>query len=794
MSGRAQFIRARGSFLPDGLLLWLLLLQLHSPARAELPTTNAVQFFNHLSSRLLQREFGLPLQQIQIYPTNQYTPAVHRLLQVAANLWETTPDSPDNLPTVFRPRFGVSNNVVFICDYVLVTNASDLAGLPLLDLTATPNAPALIPPSGDALIFGVPLVIGARQGLPNFNEFSMETEFQLSRKVQLVKAGAPGAITQTNQFFVMSLTVPMGVEFWNSYASNYTRSVSIRVTNHCSVSLTNDLGVNFTANYVMGDSFSTNDWPKFTAQSNNKSFLVLLRTNLPALPIVGYLPNLGANGFVSPTNVALFDTSQELLAPRWGFAITNRIHARIVDDMTGQIIDYVLLGGMSAQTNLTDVFSRPLGASGDPFEQLWCTNTLPSGKLSGRIGVLHQILISRGAQGGVDLSDGRWRSYGVFTPSSVDAAVANFNAFMNSTTPGTNTVPFTPAFRFSIPMLWQANDPLVHSLSDELFNREKSGGVRFFDPPSPSPQIQLENLGYKNDRYRPWQIDPGAVQFDPHAYDPAVKDPLATSSSAWTFPTNAPLSAEILGRIHRGTPWQTLYLKAAAASPLTWQNWSGHAPESAAHTHPTNDWSLVAFIQTLLNTNSPRDLLSVNEPNLNHWQDTLDGLVVLTNISTELQLALGQAPVFASLSLVASSAEVTAVLQSLAALRATQPGQVFRNPGNWLATPELSSAAPWLNQSTDFQRIRGLTDEAYEQLPSQLLARLREDSVGSIQPGSPPTIQFTGSDDFPYAVETSTNLVNWISVSTNYPSNGVFEFALPPVSGTNRFYRSTLLP
>ena len=202
------------------LVIGIFVLLAAQPVAAQLPTTNALSFFTNLSAKLVQREFGLSLNHLQIYPTNYYTPAVHRLLQVSANLWEATVDSPDNLPTVFRPRFGVSNNVVFISDYVLVTNVSDLDGLPLLDLTGATDAVALIPPTGDALIFGVPLVIGARTGLPNFNEFSMEPDFELSRKVQLVRPAPGSPITQTNQFFVMSLTVPMGVEFWNSYASN----------------------------------------------------------------------------------------------------------------------------------------------------------------------------------------------------------------------------------------------------------------------------------------------------------------------------------------------------------------------------------------------------------------------------------------------------------------------------------------------------------------------------------------------------------------------------------------------
>ena len=123
---------------------------------------------------------------------------------------------------------------------------------------------------------------------------------------------------------------------------------------------------------------------------------------------------------------------------------------------------------------------------------------------------------------------------------------------------------------------------------------------------------------------------------------------------------------------------------------------------------------------------------------------------------------------------------------------------MFRSLGDLLATPELTTLSPWLNYSGAYQLQRGITDEAYEIIPSQLLSRVRADSVGSVwQNGATWRIQFTGFDNYPYAVESSTNLVNWTSVSTNYPTNGVFTFTNSTDStdaGGKRFYRSALLP
>lgn len=101
---------------------------------------------------------------------------------------------------------------------------------------------------------------------------------------------------------------------------------------------------------------------------------------------------------------------------------------------------------------------------------------------------------------------------------------------------------------------------------------------------------------------------------------------------------------------------------------------------------------------------------------------------------------------------------------------------------------------PWLNLVAYVQLQRGISDEAYETIPVQLLARLRADSVGSIsETNEELKVHFTGFDDYPYTVESSSNLVNWIPLSTNYPTNGFFEFIEPVIPGRGyQFYRSKL--
>jgi hypothetical protein len=794
MSGRAQYSLARDAFLRRGFLLLALLVLIPArPIVAQIATPDPVNFFTNLSSRLLQKELGLPLTQIQIHPTNQYTPAVHRLLQVTANLWESTTDEPEGLPTVFCPRFHVTNGIVFLSSYALVTNDAALAGLPLVDLTAAANAAELIPASGDALVFGVPLVIGARKGLPNFNEFSLESIFQLTRKLQLRRSVTWGPITETNQFFVMSLTTPFGVEFWNSYSNDFTRAVDIFVTNRMSVRITNDLGVDFTQHFQKGAAMSTNNWPRFRANSTS-SFLVPLRTNLPAIPAVGYLPGASSNGvigFVSPTNVALYDTSQNLFAPRWGVTISNRLHAKIVDQATGRIIDHVLLNGLTSHRQLTDEISDPPVGSGDPFQLLWATNALPSGYLSGRLGAILQINISLGNFG--IPPQGEWQAYGEFRPPNVTLAIQTFRTAYHS---GTNTfleVPFSPVVQIRMPMLWQVNDPLVRQLATDMFDNERSGQAVRVAPPGIIYSGSLQGLGYLNERYRPWPASTEDGWNDPYATNPALKDPLMRASDNWDFPSNAPLDLESLGRIHRGTPWQTICLKSADVALPTWQNWTGHIdPAVAQQTHPRRDWSLITTLQALLNTNAPQQLLSVNDRNPINWMAALDGLNVLTNIGPT---GIGARPEFEMLTIASNSWQALLLAEAIAATRANQPGQVFRNLGELFATAQLSLASPWLNPSTSWQQLRGMTDRAYEIIPAQLLSRVRSDSVGEIQSCDPTMqIQFSGYDGFPYAVEHSLNLSNWTAISTNYPTNGVFQFDISPATSSNAFYRSVLLP
>lgn len=808
-----------------GLILALFLV-VPAWAGPQLDTSNPVAFFANLASRLLKAEMNLDLARLQIYPTNQYTPAVHRLLQVTANIYEASTnrfnDAYPHLPTVFRPRFTNDNGTVYITGYVEETNAAFLSHT-MRDLVSPAAANAVQP---DDLLLGFPLVIGAKKGHPNFNEFSMESVFQIKRKVELVKS-APGGgnmISQTNQMFVMGISNVCGVEFWNSYGTAYPRALDIYVTNFVTMMLTNDFGFTYLTNWLVTGELhlDTNAWPGWNGGVTNGSFVVPLRTNLIFLPDLVYRQSL--TRFVPNTDI--YERPSGFHFPRWGLTVSNRLWAIAIDSGTGRVVDYIQLSGLNAYRDLTTEIAQ--SALGPGFDALWTVTTnAANGFLTDQRGVISQLEISKGNSGG-NTTD--WNSYGIGQVSGATKAkeIAKFIAFytanhlasyydVNSgiTYQGSNgaltaIAPFSPTRKISLPMIWQANDPLVHHLFADLFYAERSGQLHEWWPPGRTNMTVVINLGRLNERYQPWGGNPMVtaggtdLNADPlFAVNLAIKDPGATSSDTWQFPTNKSPALDWLGRIHRGTPWQTVYLKSPSLADAGlrddhWWNWTGNFNDvDAQHMKPTRDWPLVTLIAALINTNDPHTLLSVNERSTNAWLAVLDGLTALTNSASDDQLLnIPPQTQFDPIVVLSNSPQAAVLAEAVRTRRLSQPGQVFLGLDSLLAIPELSVASPWLNRSTDTQRNKGISDEAYEKIPAQLLSLLRLDSVGALMSDAGALkIQFTGYDGFPYAVETSSNLLEWVSASTNFPANGVFEVTVSPVAGeTQRFYRSALLP
>jgi hypothetical protein len=271
----------------------------------------------------------------------------------------------------------------------------------------------------------------------------------------------------------------------------------------------------------------------------------------------------------------------------------------------------------------------------------------------------------------------------------------------------------------------------------------RTNAVRFAIPPSLT--LTNHNLGLVNDRYRPWGGNPNQST-DLLARDTRVKDAMIQRSDDWEFPTNKLPGLGWIGRVHRGTPWQTLYLKAGIMDSTNWYSWAG-----SAGTHPTNDWYLVDLFTTAPNDNAARGLLSVNQTNLAAWSAVLSGVSVLTNTTPTSrlrsntvafsELLIQPSPLGWQLTnivaginrtrqwetnLLMTGREVPLFQRTGGALGVVgRPFPVaaplFQRMGRILATPELTSASPFINPD------HAIDDVIMERIPQQILSLLRDD-------------------------------------------------------------------
>jgi hypothetical protein len=272
------------------------------------------------------------------------------------------------------------------------------------------------------------------------------------------------------------------------------------------------------------------------------------------------------------------------------------------------------------------------------------------------------------------------------------------------------------------------------------------------------------NIGKLNNRYEPW--DPlGLLQYRSGSKTKALlqlKDPMITRSDDWEFLNNKFPNAGWLGRIHRGTPWQTVYLKSPSLPWTNWQNWSGdlqmvtnygqistnlvplsnpptNAIMDAYFSHPTNDWALLDLFTTAFNENASHGLLSVNQTNLAAWSAVLGGVIALTNTLSDADLAGSRPlkPQFAPVAVQpagvydpASPPPLARIWKAINDTRWTNsPSHSFSKLGDILQVPELTVASPFLNTSSQNVLNRGITDAAYERLPQQILGLTKADQT-----------------------------------------------------------------
>ena len=712
--------------------------------------------------------------QIQVYPTNHYAPSVHRLLQLAANIYDASTNRtfnqtfPTNMPasgfpSVFMPVFsnayaaGRGGKGIYITGYLEVTNL-DLINRPppFYDL----EDPAFVPPSQSSgfLVYGIPFVVGAKKGYPNFNEFALQSDLIVSRKLEFHRDTPGGDIVRTNQTYNLGISNSFGVEAWNSYGSAFTRSLDLIAASDviCSVTNTNGFikafnGAPLSGTYSIGTVTNVLNWPAYN-QGQKVSFFAPISTNYLFLTNSDYAFN--QNQFLR-AGLIPNDPPNIYPIPQWSVNLRSRLRVIMVDRAANRIIDYVNLARTEPTINLAEHLNH--NESGAPADctglfsgigSIFCTNRLQN-SIDPRVityGIQNQIMVSRGLY---SVDDRYWADYQKAQNKAAEAAI--FNARMGHIGPESATMdfaaPFTPRQVVHRNVSWQVNDPLVHYVVQDLIDlMGASKPVTYgIDPTGPftdfagakvgGSSVQVDPL---NAHYRPWGGRPGSSGDTAPSTKKNwnVKDPFVSRSDDWQFVTNKFPDLGWIGRVHRGTPWQTIYLKPPGADPVaasqTWAKWSGHIITNWYSTNftlldyvysdPTNDYRVLDLFTTAFNDNASRGQLSVNQTNLAAWSAALAGCIVNTNAGTNSFSFIQPAGTFNALDTNAYPALVK-IVAGINRTRAAQPGGRFARLGDILRTPELTTASPYIVTNNNAV----VNDAVYERIPQQILSLLRND-------------------------------------------------------------------
>jgi hypothetical protein len=700
-----------------------------------------------------------------------YTPAVHRLLQLAANIYDATTNG--FYPSVFRPMFSrdaLTGNI-FINGYTNIAYVSGTSD-PLLstpvDITALSlgNIPTV--GSGRTLglnnvnVYGVPWIIGAKKGLPSFNQLYMQNNIGVNRKMEVLLPGVNGLSSfSTNKQYNMGITNLVGMSFWNSYYSNYfggdnSGNITVYFQDTMTMAASNAyLGSNGTAitfsittnmSYWPGSLWTAQGTIPQGAQGPYSPFVSVVFTNV-FLAASAYVPSGTASGGFVDLNLNPPWTTNTLnyTLPQMALFTTNRAQAYVLDGVGARqhVVDYVHFSGPNVYQNIATNLTDPNSYG------MWSTNGFGRSSAPPTFGEVDQILYSAGIPGYAVPQTEAWG----LPAATIAGQQEIFNAYITGKTtyngqplpPNSHQAPYTPQRLMSYYTNWVANDPLVHYLSSDLnYINPGSTGFRREDNGTTLPANWPPSLSQVSPRYQPWGYSgqmAGLNGADTNQFNLAFKDPAVTGSDAWNFPTNLFPNIGWLGRVHRGTPWQTVYLKSTNLLSLanyqentmvyglpTWQYWTGDTGNSfdASNSAPVFDRWLFDLFTAGPNQNATLGQLSVNQTHLAAWSAVFSGIPVYTNLaSTNLTI-------FPPAGTNGVNSELGIIWNSIQQTRSNTnqfPSQSFTHLGDVLAAPALSDASPFLtplqNDPVQLQYHSLINEQMYEWLPQETLGLLK---------------------------------------------------------------------
>jgi hypothetical protein len=748
---------------------------------------------------------------IPVYVNGQfvYTPAVNRLLQLAANLYDATTN--DVFPSVFRPIFSRYGTNVYITGYtniVTVSGPSDVVFSTPFDLHTFSQVGGV---NVQVNIHGVPWILGAKKNMPAFNKFYSFNVAQFTRKIEIRRdavvkyQGADESLFHTNIANIMSVTNHFGYSFWNPYNTDYPhgpvnvtlRSTTLTVlakdymTNCDPVAIIWPASTNFSTNFTVTQwpgaawTNSSSDWSASHARPESFYSGTWQSAFLPESIYVGRI-----HDFVSiyNTNNAYYYPWDGLLqtsaSNSFSINMTNYLQAFLIDQNSGRVLDYVSYDGPNYSTNLTKLVADPPILGGNQPNYVWSFNT-PANTDPCYLnwGIVNQIKVSRlGPSSAWHSNPWNWNSIPGLpaglkggipgNPESVFFADFYIHAIPGFRyPPGSSSGPYyqnlntnqqaayTPSrYVYNLTLL-QANDPLVHYHYSDMVDSLASTNNHVDNPNLLFEK--LPKLDEAGERYQPWgrQQTPPNNSYDPNAYNLLDRDPLVWSADFWDFPTNKLPSVGWIGRVHRGTPWQSVYLKSGNVlletntfgntgmniGTNTWSFWLGRNPSfyELGHVAPVEDGLLFDLFTATPNNNAQRGTLPVNQEHLAAWSALFSGLVVLTNTADSWDPALNTltGPTAAATPILtnmiinpagvdAPNSALKLIQNSILATRANTnlfPLGVFTHVGDILRAPALTEQSPFINfNGGDLNYSQyDISDALYEWLPQQIMGLVR---------------------------------------------------------------------
>jgi hypothetical protein len=783
--------------------------------------------------------------------TNEYTAATHRLLQVAVNIYDNTTNKGPRYPyypTVFRPYFYKTATNLSVAGFFEITNITQIPPNWTNAATWVTQSPSEVGLFTNINVFGQPFIVGVKKGHPNFNEFTLENVVEISRKIELGKTAPSAPVTQTNEQFMVSIESRLGMEAWNSYRANYDRPLRIFAEMATDMALSNRPPSSvFEVPVMVWPTISTNKvlpplvmWPGTTNRT------VAGNIQVPLVRTINYLQDAVYTGTGPQYFVLSNSFFQPLIeAPHFRLYTTNR--ARFLLSVlsgpdAGRIIDFVNLDELKTVLDVGKLL-RPQGASQvagptstNEDDLFWDTNRIGSSKMT--VGIMNQLAMSRGDLP-MSTKNSKWQSYMKYAPPSDtdrERSIDEFRVFS-----GTNQVftrdpildplklgtrhqaPFTPTRRFYAEYSWLANDPLVHYMNTDLAPADANGRTLPLYEPAPAPvNVDLStnwNIGLKNivlggtqRGYEPWGQNNGSggAAASPTSYHLGVKDPNIRNSDDWRFPivtspTNYLRFPSIgwLGRVHRGTPWQTIYMKPVVvgidnstgkAVPLidaqTWYEWAHNIGS-----FPSQDYKLFDLFTVAPTESAARGLLSVNQEGQAAWSAVLSGITVFTNNIADGDIGpTGPADPYSqgygNLLIEPGSRQLSNIVASINFARTNQfdvgpvtdPARpqvtydfyrkqvfgtrnnldVFEHVGDVLNAPILSYLSPYLRRAGN-QRLVWV-DEAMERIPQQIMSLLQRDE--------PKFVVYAFGQSLKPAPHSLVTSANFYNLCTNYQITG----------------------